>query len=71
MKKQDVKDMAFTALPYSFGTRVVFEKDALMIFDEYKKLKKAIKKHKKGILDRTVLKKEPVDQELWEVLNDN
>ena len=44
--------------------------DAHKIFDKYKKLKKAIRKHKKGVLDRTVLSG-PVDQELWEVLNDN
>ncbi len=74
MKRQDVKDMVkiVGGTTDGAGFRVVFPDDAMKIFDEYKKLKKAIRRHKKNINDTAVcFAIDPVDRELWEVLNDN
>ena len=74
MKRQDVKDMVqiVGATTDGAGFRVVFPDDALKIFDEYKKLKKAIKKHKKTIGDVAFEQfLVPADIKLWEVLDDN
>ena len=73
MKRQDVKDMVqiVGATTDGAGFRVVFPDDALRIFNEYKKLKKAIKKHKKETYAAFGPQHHGIDTELWEVLNDN
>jgi len=72
MKRQDVKDMAQTICSTTGTCNVILEQDAMKIFDEYKKLKKAIKKHKKTIGDVAFEQfLVPADIKLWEVLDDN
>ena len=70
MKRQDVKDMAQTICSTTGTCNVILEQDAMKIFDEYKKLKKAIKKHKR-VTHQQDGGEWAVDTELWEVLNDN
>ena len=65
MKRCDI-----AAMETSSTSGVISIIDAHKIFDEYKKLKKAIKKHRKSVVDYGCAQVS-VDTELWEVLDDN